>query len=105
MKHLYLIISISIFTISLNAQVQLSVEDYGKYEASLAAFGINDPCNFPAIEADLVLIDDGTENRLGCVPYNDPRIEGNIAVVQRGTCDFWEKWLSSFVIQTLPYAT
>ncbi|HKK88729.1 MAG TPA: PA domain-containing protein [Saprospiraceae bacterium] len=95
MKHLYLIFFITLFATSTNAQVQLSVDSYGDYEASLAAFGINDPCNFPPIEADLVLIDDGTENRLGCVPYNDPRIEGNIAVVQRGTCDFWEKTIQA----------
>lgn len=95
MKHLYLILTITLFTISMNAQIQLSVEGYGNYEASLAAFGANDPCNFPTIEAELVLIDDGTENRLGCVPYNDPRLEGQFAVVQRGTCDFWEKTIQA----------
>ena len=97
MKQLYLILYLStfLFTISLNAQVQLSVAGYGDYEASLAAFGINDPCNFPDLEADLVLIDDGTEGRLGCVPYSDPRLEGQIAVVQRGTCDFWEKTIQA----------
>lgn len=79
----------------MNAQVQLSVEGYGEYEASLAAFGINDPCNFPVIEADLVLIDDGTESHFGCVPYDDPKLEGQIAVIQRGSCNFWEKALNA----------
>lgn len=78
------------------AQVaRIDIEGLGGYDASLAAFGANDPCNFTEVQAPLRLVNDGTPNSLGCDPYNDPDIAGKIAVVNRGDCGFETKTVNA----------
>jgi hypothetical protein len=77
-----------------SAQVNLTVEGLGTFEASLAQFGQNDPCTLGDIEAPLRLANDGTPNSLACAAFNDQSIRGKIAVVSRGDCAFEVKALN-----------
>ena len=71
------------------AQVaRVDIDGLGAFDATLAAFGVTDPCDFTDVQAPLRLINDGTPNSLGCDPYNDPNISGKIAVVNRNDCEF-----------------
>ena len=62
----------------------------GDYPAVKAAFGDTD---FSSFSGNLVLVDDGTsDSTLGCNTLtNAAAINGNIAVIERGTCFFVDK--------------
>ncbi|MDZ4749526.1 MAG: M36 family metallopeptidase [Saprospiraceae bacterium] len=59
----------------------------GKIQTGLATFG-PDLTTTP-ITAEVVIIDDGTsDGSQGCEPSNQPEMEGKIALIDRGGCDF-----------------
>ena len=59
----------------------------GKIQTGLATFG-PDLTTTP-ITAEVVVIDDGTsDGSQGCEPSNQPEMEGKIALIDRGGCDF-----------------
>lgn len=59
----------------------------GKIQTGLATFG-PDLTTTP-ITAEVVIIDDGTSvGSEGCEPSNQPEMEGKIALIDRGGCDF-----------------
>ncbi len=85
-----------LYFLSSNAQVKLEIEGIGSYPAYLAQFGLNSPCDIDTIRSQIRLINDNTSDRLGCLPYTDSKITGNIAVINLSPlreCTFEEKAL------------
>lgn len=87
-KFIFAIIFVAVLFTAQAQVARIDIEGLGGFDASLAAFGANDPCTLADIEAPLRLANDGTPNSLGCNPYNDPNLAGKIAVVNRGECAF-----------------
>jgi hypothetical protein len=73
-------------TLSISSPASLQ----GDYPAVSAAFG---DTNYSSFSGNLVLVDDGSANpTLGCnALVNGAQINGNIAVIERGTCYFVDK--------------
>ncbi len=73
-------------TVTVNSPANLQ----GDYPAVKAAFGDQ---NFNSFSGNLVLVDDGSFNaNLGCNSLtNSSSINGNIAVIVRGSCNFTDK--------------
>ena len=65
----------------------------GVYANARAAFG---PAPSPPISANIVLVDDGFGGTIGCgAPANAADIAGNIALIERGDCEFGVKVLNA----------
>lgn len=72
-------------------KVNAPSKNAGEYSAAGASFG--DPLTETPITGNLVLVDDGTTNSSeGCNTLtNNSAINGNIALIERGTCTFVDK--------------
>ena len=73
----------------------LKIFDPSTSEGTYQVFGANfgDPLGDKAVKGKLVMVDDGTDNStLGCEDLvNGEEINGNIALIERGTCLFVDK--------------
>ncbi len=86
-----LIAAIGFLALETQGQAILNVEGIGTFQASLANFGVNSPCDLGVVSAPIRLANDGTANVLGCDPFIDADLNGKIGVVNRGDCGFAQK--------------
>ncbi len=88
---LVLAIAFVLSSFEVRCQVQLNVEGLGSYQATLANFGVNNPCNLGIVIGDIRKINDGTLDNSACSAFADNDLYGKIALVERGSCGFAEK--------------